>query len=94
MEAGELLVRLCDEGVCNELVMLVRFVASAHVARRSDHFLPFVIGMVDGCAGVDDFRRRHVEAMGEESDHIQVVAVAEAFQVCPSPSLAQLQIRP
>lgn len=85
MEPGELLVRLNDEDVCNMLVMLVRFVASAHVSRREDHFLPFILGTVDGCAGVVDFRRRHVEAMGEESDHIQVVAVSEAFQARPPP---------
>jgi Peptidase C65 Otubain len=77
----ELLLRLNSEDVCNVLVMFVRFVASAHIFKREDHFLPFILGTMDNCIGVDDFRRRYVEVMGEESDHIQVVAVSEAFQV-------------
>lgn len=63
------------------LVMFVRFVASAHIFTREDHFLPFILGTMDNCIGVDDFRRRYVEVMGEESDHIQVVALSEAFRV-------------
>lgn len=79
----ELLIRLNSEDVCNTLVMFVRFVASAHIFTREDHFLPFILGTMDNCLGVDDFRRRYVEVMGEESDHIQVVALSEAFRVRP-----------
>lgn len=49
--------------------------------RRSNHFYPFVIGMTDGLMELEEFCRRNVEAMGEESDHIQLVAVADAFEV-------------
>lgn len=78
---SELLLRLNSEDICNMLVMFVRFVASAHIFTREDHFLPFILGTMDNCLGVDDFRRKYVEVMGEESDHIQVVALSEAFRV-------------
>jgi hypothetical protein len=79
--SDELLIRLNSEDICNMLVMLVRFVASAHIFTREDHFLPFILGTMDNCLGIDDFRRRYVEVMGEESDHIQCVALSEAFRV-------------
>jgi Peptidase C65 Otubain len=80
MSVAELYVRLLDESLASMLIMLVRMITSAEVQRRSDHFTPFILGMTDTFMGTPEFCRRFVEAMGEESDHIQLVAVADAFQ--------------
>ena len=38
-------------------------------------------GMIDDPIGVEQFCRRYVEPMGEESDHIHIVAITDALQV-------------
>ena len=38
-------------------------------------------GMIDDPIEVDQFCRRYVEPMGEESDHIHIVAITDALQV-------------
>lgn len=38
-------------------------------------------GMIDDPIGVQQFCRRYVEPMGEESDHIHIVAITDALQV-------------
>lgn len=78
---GELLTRLCDETASNLVIMFIRLVTSAEVQRRADFFLPFILGMTEFPMEIEDFCRRYVECMGEESDHIQLVATADAFQV-------------
>ena len=37
--------------------------------------------MIDDPIGVEQFCRRYVEPMGEESDHIHIVAITDALQV-------------
>lgn len=37
--------------------------------------------MLDDPIGVEQFCRRYVEPMGEESDHIHIVAITDALQV-------------
>lgn len=81
MTVGELLTRLCDETASNLVIMFIRLVTSAEVQRRADFFMPFILGMTDFPMEIEDFCRRYVECMGEESDHIQLVATADAFQV-------------
>lgn len=39
-------------------------------------------GMCDDALTVEQFCRRHVEPMGEESDHVHIVALTDALQVC------------
>lgn len=39
-------------------------------------------GMLDDPVTVEQFCRRYVEPMGEESDHIHIVAITDALQVC------------
>ncbi len=41
-----------------------------------------VKGMLDDPVTVEQFCRRYVEPMGEESDHIHIVAITDALQVC------------
>lgn len=38
-------------------------------------------GMTDEGLSVEQFRRRCVEPMGEESDHVHIVALTDALQV-------------
>ena len=38
-------------------------------------------GMCDDAVSVEEFCRRHVEPMGEESDHVHIVALTDALQV-------------
>lgn len=40
-----------------------------------------VQGMMDDPVTVEQFCRRYVEPMGEESDHIHIVAITDALQV-------------
>jgi ubiquitin thioesterase protein OTUB1 len=80
LTVGELVVRLNSENVSNLMIMLIRLVTSAEIQRRSDFFTPFILGMAETYMETEDFCRRYVECMGEESDHIQLVAVADAFQ--------------
>ena len=39
-------------------------------------------GMSDEAITVEQFCRRYVEPMGEESDHVHIVALTDALQVC------------
>ena len=41
--------------------------------------------MMDDPVTVEQFCRRYVEPMGEESDHIHIVAITDALQVRPYP---------
>ncbi len=40
-------------------------------------------GMCDDEVSVEQFCRRYVEPMGEESDHVHIVALTNALQVVP-----------
>lgn len=68
---------LCDAVTSNHLVMLLRLIASCEVARRSEFFAPFIMGAHD--CDVEGFRRRFVEPMDEESDHVAMSALTEAM---------------
>ncbi|MEW5302734.1 MAG: hypothetical protein WDW38_004155 [Sanguina aurantia] len=66
----------------NNVVMLMRFITSAEIQRREDFFLPFILGMYDDAPqAVDLFCHKLVEPMGEESDHIHIVAITDALKV-------------
>ena len=43
--------------------------------------LPRAQGMCDDAVTVEQFCRRYVEPMGEESDHVHIVALTDALQV-------------
>ncbi|KAG2448866.1 hypothetical protein HYH02_006216 [Chlamydomonas schloesseri] len=78
----KLLVNMRDDTVSNMIVMFLRLVTSCEVQRREDFFFPFILGMYDEPpATVELFCQRHVEPMGEESDHLHIVAVTEALQI-------------
>ncbi|PNH07985.1 Ubiquitin thioesterase otubain-like [Tetrabaena socialis] len=77
-----LLINMRDDMVSNMIVMFLRLVTSCEVQLHEDRFFPFILGMYDEPpATVELFCQRYVEPMGEESDHLHIVAVAEALQI-------------
>eukprot|EP00884_Botryococcus_braunii_P008440 jgi/Botrbrau1/17598/Bobra.0166s0037.3 len=70
-----------DEMPSNLIVMLLRILTSCELQRRKDFFLNFVLGYHDGVESVEQFCRKLVEPMGEESDHMHIVALTEALAV-------------
>ncbi|KAK9815200.1 hypothetical protein WJX73_010822 [Symbiochloris irregularis] len=70
-----------DAGVSQMVVMYLRLLTSAELGQRQEFFSPFILGMFDDCPSVDHFRQRYVEPMGEESDHVHIVALTDALQV-------------
>lgn len=64
-----------------QAIQFMRFICASEINSRADHFAPFIIGLSDGDLDVNAFNQRHVAMMGEESDHIQLVAMADALQV-------------
>jgi ubiquitin thioesterase protein OTUB1 len=68
-----------SEDVSNYLVFFLRMVTAAEVRRRADFFAPFVMGMSD--LDVESFCRSCVDPMGEEADHVQVVALSDALGI-------------
>eukprot|EP00878_Enallax_costatus_P024850 GHUV01026543.1.p1 GENE.GHUV01026543.1~~GHUV01026543.1.p1 ORF type:complete len:218 (+),score=55.57 GHUV01026543.1:356-1009(+) len=63
----------------NTCVMLLRFITSAEIKRRLEHFEPFVVGQYEMDVGM--FCERSVDVMGEESDHIHAQALCDALRV-------------
>lgn len=78
-DESTLLANFRDDTVSNMIVMLLRFITSAEVQARQDHFAPFVLGVAD--TDVQTFCRRFVEPMAEESDHLQAQALCDALQL-------------
>lgn len=68
-----------SEDVSNYVVFLLRMATSAEVKRRAEFFAPFVLGLTD--KDVDAFCRGCIDPMGEESDHVHLVALTDALQV-------------
>ncbi|KAL6011783.1 hypothetical protein ACLOJK_002248 [Asimina triloba] len=57
----------------------IRFVTSGEIRRRSEFFAPFILGLTNGT--VDQFCKTSVEPMGEESDHVHIIALSDALGV-------------
>ncbi|KAF8390744.1 hypothetical protein HHK36_025271 [Tetracentron sinense] len=79
----ELVLRSRDQSisdyVCCLVVMFFRFVTSGEIRRRSEFFEPFVMGLTN--ATVEQFCKSSVEPMGEESDHVHIIALSDALGV-------------
>ncbi|KAI4383635.1 hypothetical protein MLD38_009447 [Melastoma candidum] len=75
----ELLHRSHDPSVSDYVVMFFRFVTSAEIRKRKDFFEPFIMGLAN--TTVEQFCKSSVEPMGEESDHVHIIAVSDALGV-------------
>lgn len=71
--------KMREEEFANYIVFLLRIITSAEVKRRAEFFAPFIMGLSD--LDVDTFCRQCVDPMGEESDHVQLVALTDAMLV-------------
>jgi len=67
------------EDVSNYIVFLLRMITAAEVRRRADFFAPFILGLND--MDPEEFCRKCVDPMGEEADHVHLVALTDALQV-------------
>ena len=65
----------------NYIIMLLRFITSSELQTREEFFAPFVIGMTESVSDVTQFCRQYVEPMGEESDHVHIIALTDALKV-------------
>ena len=68
-----------SDDVSNYIVFLLRIITSAEVKTHADFFAPFVIGLTGD--SVEEFCRKSIDPMGEESDHIQLVALTNALEI-------------
>ncbi|KAG0480878.1 hypothetical protein HPP92_011736 [Vanilla planifolia] len=75
----ELLSRSRDQLVSDYVVMFFRFVTSAEIRKRADFFEPFIAGLTN--TSVDQFCKSSVEPMGEECDHVHIIALSDALGV-------------
>ncbi|XP_058103563.1 OVARIAN TUMOR DOMAIN-containing deubiquitinating enzyme 1-like [Magnolia sinica] len=73
----ELLKRSQEASISNYLVLFLRYVASGEIRRRSDFFQSFIVEN----GTVNKFCSTSVESMGEESDHVQMIALSDALGV-------------
>lgn len=68
-----------DEDLSGYPVWLLRMITSCEIKRRADFFAPFIMGLSD--LDVATFCSKCVDPMGEESDHVQLVALTDALKV-------------
>lgn len=68
-----------DQSVSDSVVMFFRFITSGEVRKREEFFEPFILG-TSGMT-VQQFCRTSVEPMGEESDHVHIIALSDALGV-------------
>mmetsp|Transcript_17237 Transcript_17237/g.51603 ORF Transcript_17237/g.51603 Transcript_17237/m.51603 type:complete len:384 (-) Transcript_17237:269-1420(-) len=81
MTAEVLLINMRDDMVSNMIVSFLRLATSAEIGSRAEFFAPFILGMTADELSVEAFRQRCVEPMGEESDHVHIVALSDMLQV-------------
>lgn len=75
----ELVQRSQDQSISDYVVMFFRFVTSGEIRKRSEFFEPFILGLTN--ATVDQFCKSSVEPMGEESDHVHIIALSDTLGV-------------
>ncbi|KAL9270798.1 OVARIAN TUMOR DOMAIN-containing deubiquitinating enzyme 1-like protein [Drosera capensis] len=76
---NELVLRSRDQSVSDYVVMFFRFITSGEIRKRSEFFEPFILGLTNNT--VDQFCKSSVEPMGEESDHVHIIALSDALGV-------------
>ncbi|EFJ35028.1 hypothetical protein SELMODRAFT_80751, partial [Selaginella moellendorffii] len=79
MSIGTLVERCRDQYISNYVIMFFRFVTSSEIRRRAEFFEPFILGI--SSTTVDQFCKSSVEPMGEESDHVHIIALTDALGV-------------
>ncbi len=62
----------------NTMVIVLRMITSAYLQLHADDFLPFLYDFSTQ-PSMSEYCRRHVEAMGVESDQIDIIALTNLF---------------
>ncbi|KAF7839429.1 ubiquitin thioesterase otubain-like [Senna tora] len=75
----ELVFRSRDQSISDYVVMFFRFVTSGEIQKRSEFFEPFILGLTNST--VEQFCKSSVEPMGEESDHVHIIALSDALGI-------------
>ncbi|KAJ0974599.1 hypothetical protein J5N97_016564 [Dioscorea zingiberensis] len=68
-----------DQSTSDYVVMFFRFVTAGEIQRRTEFFEPFIVGLSNST--VNQFCKTSVEPMGEESDHVHIIALSDALGV-------------
>lgn len=76
--SADLLDRFCDHTTSDYIVVYFRLITSGYLQQNADTFANFIVG----AASIVDFCKTEVEPMYRESDHIHVVAITSALEVC------------
>ncbi|KAK1606671.1 hypothetical protein QYE76_030344 [Lolium multiflorum] len=79
MGPEELLEKSREQTISDYVVMFFRFVTSGEIQRRAEFFEPFISGLTNST--VAQFCKASVEPMGEESDHVHIIALSDALGV-------------
>lgn len=74
----DLLDRFLDQAPSDYIVVYFRLITSGYLQKNADLFSNFIVGY----SSIVDFCKTEVEPMYKESDHIHVVAITSALQVC------------
>lgn len=71
----------------NTLVIVLRMLVSAYLQINAEEYMPFIYEHSDSAleskgprAVMEDYCRRHVEAIGVESDQIDIIAITKIMQ--------------
>lgn len=68
-----------DRCISDSVVMFFRFITSGEIRKRADFFEPFIFG--SSGLSVAQFCRTSIDPMGEESDHVHIIALSDALGV-------------
>uniref|UniRef100_A0A673JKD2 Ubiquitin thioesterase OTUB1 n=1 Tax=Sinocyclocheilus rhinocerous TaxID=307959 RepID=A0A673JKD2_9TELE len=74
---GELLSSFNDQSVSDYIVVYLRLLTSGYLQREHVFFQHFI----EGGRSVKEFCQQEVEPMSKESDHIHIIALAQALNV-------------
>ncbi|XP_028839321.1 ubiquitin thioesterase OTUB1a isoform X1 [Denticeps clupeoides] len=74
---GDLLSSFNDQSVSDYLVVYLRLLTSGFLQKEEDFFQHFI----EGGRTVREFCQQEVEPMSKESDHIHIIALAQALDV-------------
>ncbi|XP_026072217.1 ubiquitin thioesterase OTUB1 isoform X2 [Carassius auratus] len=74
---GELLTSFNDQSVSDYIVVYLRLLTSGYLQREHVFFQHFI----EGGRSVKEFCQQEVEPMSKESDHIHIIALAQALNV-------------
>jgi ubiquitin thioesterase protein OTUB1 len=64
--------------ISDYVVMFLRMVTSAELARRSEFFTPFI---AEEAIDMSFYRQRRVDPMGEEADQLHIIALVDAIGI-------------